>query len=151
MLVNPAAHCHSQPWANFVYNAHQEDRQHHQSFDASKHAAANLIAPRGNIITLVGDLGSIAQDLSPTILTEVIPQLQEAAAAPKGVPFIAACIRKLTDWRAFFCLLTSAPTHNNPKLLTHTGHGSDSILLSDIPPGRVVSAVTTRATIRKIA
>jgi hypothetical protein len=63
---------------------------------------------------------------------EVIPQLFEVASAPKEVKFIASCIRKLAVWRAFFFLLESALISTKPKLLTHYGHGSVSILLTDI-------------------
>jgi len=95
----------------------------HQFFVASEHYTAKLIAPRGNIITSTRDpAGSIAHDLSPTILTEIIPQLQEGAAAPKGMRFIAAGIRKLAGWRAFFCLLPSTPlaTSQNSSLTPAT-------------------------------
>jgi hypothetical protein len=96
------------------------------------------------------DAASITQDLSPTICTEIVLHLREAAKASKGVRFIATCIRKLADWRAFFLLLMSAPTHIKPKLLTHSGHGNVSNLLSDIPLGRAVSASTAMATIRRM-
>ena len=62
-------------------------------------------APRGNIITSAGEPSSVAQDLIPTLHTEITPSRTEAAATPKGVKFVAAGIRKLVEWRAFFLLL----------------------------------------------
>jgi hypothetical protein len=94
-----------------------------------------LITPRGSIIISAADPEAVAQDLAPIFLTEIISQFQEDIATPKEVRFIASSIRKLANWRDFFCFLTSAPIHNKPKLLTHNGHGSVSILLSDIPLG----------------
>ena len=121
-----------------------------QSFTVAEQHDANLIAPRGCIIASAGDPSSVSQDLGPTLQLEVTPPLSQAAAAPKGVRFVASGLRKLTEWRSFFTLLcTSSPT-NKPKLLTHTGHGSVSILHSDIPHGRVSSALTARMTIRRI-
>ena len=111
---------------------------------------ANLIAPRGNIITTVGDPNSVAQDLPPTIQTDVSPSLDAAAVAPRGIGFVAAGIRKLSEWGAFFHLHSIAPSSTKPKLLTHSGHDSVSIMHSDIPPYRAVSSSTTRATIRRI-
>ncbi len=74
-----------------------------------------------------------------------------AAVAPKGVRLVSAGMRKLSKGRAFFTLHnTSSPSHTQPKLFTHSGHGSVSILHSDIPLGRMVSASTARVTIRRI-
>ena len=66
------------------------------------------------------------------------------------MPFIAACLRKLAEWRAFFTLKISVFLLTQPKLLTHSGHGSVLILHLYIPPGRVVSSSIARATIRRI-
>jgi len=78
------------------------------------------------------------------------PPLSQAAAAPKGVRFVAFGLRKLTEWRSFFTLHGSSSQENKPKLLTHSGHGNVSIMHSDIPPSRAVSALTARMTIRRI-
>ncbi len=56
-----------------------------------------MIAPDGNIISTVGDPDFVAQDLSPTIQTNVIPLRDYGAAAPKGVRLVAASLRKLTE------------------------------------------------------
>jgi len=109
-----------------------------------------MIAPRGNIITTVGDPNFVAQDLSSTIQTDVIPSLDAVAAAPKGVRIVVAGLRKISEWRAFFHLHSIAPSSSEPKFLIHSDHGVVSIMRSDIPNGRAVSSSTTRATIRRI-
>jgi len=52
------------------------------------------MAPRGNIIFSAGDPTSMVEDITPTIETEVVPDLKESVAAPKGVRFIAAKVCK---------------------------------------------------------
>jgi hypothetical protein len=97
---------------------------------------ANLIATRGSNITNVGDPSSVAQDLPPTIQTDVTPSMDVDAAAPKGVRFVAAGLRKLSEWRAFFHLHNNVPSSTKPKLLTYFGHANVLILHFDIPAGR---------------
>ncbi len=94
MLATPTAFRGSQPWTNFVCTAHSEACVLEQSVTVAEHSTANLIAPRGNIITSVGDPSSIAQDLLPANCTDVIPHLVEVVAASKGVKFIPASIHK---------------------------------------------------------
>jgi hypothetical protein len=134
MIANPSAICDSQPWARFVYDAHAEARRLETSFNSEKHNTMNLMAPRGNIITSAGDPSSVAQDLQLTIFTEVIPPHNIAAAAPKGALFISAGLRKLVKWRVLLFLLLTITIATKFKLLTRTGHGSVSILHSDIYP-----------------
>jgi hypothetical protein len=108
------------------------------------------MAPRETIIMSAEDPSSVAHDLYPTICTEVTPPLNATAAAFKGVKFIAAWLRKLDEWRAFFLLLSTVSIAIKPKLLTHSGLGNVSTLHSDIPHDRAVSALGARATIRRI-
>jgi hypothetical protein len=150
MLVNPAAFGESQQWANIVCSAHDDAHLLQQFFTTNEHTTANRTAPRGYIITSAGGPSSRVQDILSTIPADTIPRLNDAAVAPKGVRFIASNIKRLSDWRALFELLSSAPLFTKPKLLTQSGHGNVSIRLSDIHPGRFVSASTTRATIRRI-
>jgi len=75
----------------------------------------------------------MAQDLLPTIHTDVTPPLRTAAEAPKGVRFVAAGLRKLSEWRAIFTLIASAPDSTKSKLLTHSGDGNVTIIHYDIP------------------
>ncbi len=108
------------------------------------------MAPRGNIILSTGDPTSVVENLTPTIETEVVPELMECAAAPKGVRFVAAKIRKLTEWNHFFDLHAGMDMKNKTKLLTHCGHGSVIVLQSEKPLGRRTSAAIARTTIRRI-
>ncbi len=119
-------------------------------FTAEEHTTANLTAPRGYIITSAGDPSSAAQDLLSNIPVDSIPRLDEVAVAPKRVHFVASTIKRLTNWRAYFELLSSAPLFIKSKILTHSGHGSVSILISDIPHDRAIFASTAKATIRQI-
>jgi hypothetical protein len=150
MLVKPVAFRESQLWANFVCTTHEDVRLLDKSFTVEEHSTANRIAPRGKIITSAYDSSSVTHNFLPTICTDTISQKDNAATTPRGSRFIASGIRKLEDWRAFFCLLSSAPISTKPKLLTYSGHDNVSILLPDIPLGRAVFASTARATIKRI-
>ncbi len=68
-----------------------------------KHTADRL-APRGNAIFSAGDPTTIIEDLPATIEDEALLELHETTAAPKGIRFIAANLRKLIEWRHFFDL-----------------------------------------------
>ncbi len=74
--------------------------------------------------------------------------MDSTVAAPKAVRYIVDGLRKLSKWCAFFNLLDALSLSTKLKLFTHSGHGSVSIMHSDIPLGRVVSASTRRATIK---
>ena len=150
MRVNPVAFYDSQLSVNLICTAHSEARLVKISFTVNEHSTASLIAPQGNIIISAGDSSLATQDLLPSKCTEVTPHLVEAAAAPKGVKFIATNIRKIADLRAFFCFLSSAPISTKPKLLTHSSHGSVSIMFSDMPFSSAIFAPTARATIKRI-
>jgi hypothetical protein len=56
------------------------------------------MAPRGNIIFSAGDPTLVVEDLTSTIETKVVPDLLKSVAAPKGVRFIAAKVRKIREW-----------------------------------------------------
>jgi hypothetical protein len=150
-LANPPEVTNTAPCASFVNAAHNAALTLRQSFTYGEHHSANLIAPRGSIITSAGDpSSSVSHDLCPTLQLDVTPPLSQAVVAPKGVRFVASGLRKLTEWRSFFTLHGSSSSENKPKLLTHSGHGNVSILHSDIPPGRADSALTARMPIRRI-
>ena len=57
-----------------------------------------MVAPRGDLIFSAGDPLSVVEDLPLTIETDVILKLLESAAAPKGIRFVAARIRKQTPF-----------------------------------------------------
>jgi len=78
-----------------------------------------MLAPRGNIIFSTGDPNYAVEDLTPAIETDVVPELLESVAAPKGVRFVAAKVRKITEWRHFFRLHARTEIKDQPKLLTH--------------------------------
>jgi hypothetical protein len=86
------------------------------------------MAPRGNIIFSAGDPTSIVEDLIPTMKSAVVPELLDNVAAPKGVRFVVAKVRRITEWRHFFHLQAKTRIHDKPKMLKHSGHGSVTLL-----------------------
>jgi hypothetical protein len=143
--------CRSErPWAQAVCQAYEEAAQLQQSVTPAEHHNADILAPRRKIIYSAGDPSSTVEDLPSTIDDEDLPKLHESTAAPKGIRYIAARVRKMTDWRKFFTLHNKTPAGDQPKLLTHAGHGSVTLLQSDTPLGRQASAEIARTTIRRI-
>ena len=130
--------------------AYEEIAQLQQSFTPAEHHNANILAPRGNIIYSARDPSSTVEDLPNIIDDEDLPKLLECTTAPKGIRYIAARVRKMTDWRKFFTLHSRTPAGDQPKLLTHAGHGSVTLLQSDTPLGQHASAEIDRTTIRRI-
>ena len=57
-----------------------------------------MVARLGFLIFSAGDPLSVVEDLHLTIETDVILKLLESAAAPKGIRFVAARIRKHTPF-----------------------------------------------------
>ena len=112
----------------------------HASFSGPEMHTISLVAPRGNIIQSAGDSASTALALTPTMVVEVTPALAEAVRAPNGVRFVVSGLRRLQDWRSFLSVLASAPPSTRPKLLSHSGHVSVSILIFDTPLGRKSSS-----------
>ena len=108
------------------------------------------MAPRGNTVFSAGDPTTTVGDLPATIEEEFLPELHESTTTPKGIRLIAAKLRKLTEWRHFFDLHKRTPSRDQPKQLTHAGHGSVIVLRSDIPLGQRVLAEIAKTTIRRI-
>jgi hypothetical protein len=150
-LQYPEHSKNSTQWANSVIKAHAMARDLQQSFSPAEQHAADRLAPRGSAIFSAGDPTSEVPDLPPTIDTDDFPEIHQATSAPKGIRFVASRIRKWRDWRDFFDLHSSAPARDQPKLLTHAGHGSVTILQSDRPLGQLASAEVARTTIRRIS
>jgi hypothetical protein len=121
-----------------------------QSFTPAKRHSADALAPRGNIIYSAGDPSSTVEDLPSTIDNEELPELHASTAAPKGVRYIAARVRKMMDWRKKITLHSRTLARDQLKLLTHDGHGSVTLLQTDIPIGQHTSAEIARMTIRRI-
>ncbi len=75
----------------------------------------------------------------------------QCTTAPKGGRFVAANIMRQIEWSHFFTLHSRAKAHHHqPKLLTHSGHGSVTIQQSDTPLGTMATAGTACATIWRI-
>ena len=106
------------------------------------------VGSKGKLIFSAGDPDSVIEDLNPTIKTDAVPELLEIVAAPKGVRFVVAKVRKITEWRHLFCL--HASTKIKDQLLTHSRHGSVTVLQSETPLGRRTSPATARTTNRRI-
>ena len=120
-------------WAHHVCEAHREAKLAQASFTPEQIHTADLIAMRGTIIFSAGDPTSVVEDLTPTIETDAVLELVQSVAAPKGVRFVAAKVKKITEWRNFFKLHAETKIENYSKLLTHSGHGSVTTLLSATP------------------
>ncbi len=133
-------------WAHHVFEAHREAKLAQTSFTPEQIHIADLIAP----IFSAGDPTSVVKDLTPIIETNVVQELLESVAAPKGVRFVAVKVRKISEWRHFFKLHAEIEIENKPKLLTHSGHGSVTSLQSDIPLGQRTSAVIAMTKIKWI-
>jgi len=98
-LQDPTATTLMGGWAYHVCIAHNEAKRTQDSFTPPQRHTTDLMAPRGNIIFSAGDPTSMVEDRTPTIETEVVPDLLESVVAPKGVRlFIAAKIRKIKEW-----------------------------------------------------
>jgi hypothetical protein len=147
---DPSASMDERQCARSVCEAHEDATRLQQSFTPAERHSADVLAPRGNTIYFAGDPTSIVEDIPTTIDAEDLPELHESTAAPKGVRYIASRIQKLMDWRHFFTLHRRTPARDQPKLLTHVGHGSITLLQSDIPLGHHTSAKIARTTIRRI-
>ena len=73
ILANPVQASEAHQLVAFVCDAHHGAMYLQQSFTVDERTKANLVAPRGNIITTVGDPSSVAQYLPPTIHMDVTP------------------------------------------------------------------------------
>ena len=91
---------HPWAWHMTVVNV-EEAKVMEGSFHQSDHDLANLMLPRGNIITAPGDPDSVNFDLPNTIDCEVLPPLDQAVGKPRGYKHVAAGLRRLTEWRSF--------------------------------------------------
>ena len=149
-LHNPEAARDTLQWAHIVCEAHAAGTSLLLSFSPAEKETADRIAPRGNIIFSAGDPTSVVEDLPTTIEDEPLPQLHQATTAPRGIRFIAAKLRKLTEWRHFFQVHQRTAARDQPKLLAHARHGSVTVLHSDTPLGQRASVEVARTTIKRI-
>jgi len=86
----------------------------------------------------------------PSVDADVIPIGSITPMSARGVWHVAAGIRRLPAWRHFLDILEGAPVQVRTKLLTHSGHGSVSILLANTPHTDNASVEAARVTIRRI-
>ena len=138
ILVGLANTINNDRWATCVCDAHSKVLQLQRSSTVAEHGTANLIAPRRNIIVSAGDPSSIAHDIPPMAHTDVTPSLYVATVTPKEVRLVAFGLKKLAEWRTFINMRETIHKPSQLKLLTHSGHGSVSILQSDISCARRV-------------
>ena len=69
-----------QPWAWHLVVSYEEAKVLEASFSQAEHELANMMLPRGNVITDAdGDPDSVNLDLPDTINCEVLPPLEQAA------------------------------------------------------------------------
>ncbi len=137
-------------WAAHLHAAHRAAVNLQDSFTAEDLNRAFLLAPRGLLITLPGDPTSAAKDLPQTVETAVVPTGCLSPGPARGIRHVAAGLRRLQDWRKFLDILSASPTQVRTKLLSHSGHGSVSVLHSDIHHAGNVSAEAARVTIRRL-
>jgi hypothetical protein len=149
-LHNPNATKDTLQWAHNVGEAHSAETQLQQSFTSSERHTSVCLAQRGNTVLSAGDPTPIVEDLPITLEEEPLSELHQATTTPKCIRFIATNLRKLTEWRHFFDLHQRTPARDQPKLLTHAGHGSVTVLQSNIPLEQRASAEIVRTTIRRI-
>jgi hypothetical protein len=71
-------------------------------------------------------------------------------SSPKGCSIHRSADPEDGGMEAFFALHNRTPARDQPKLLTHVGHGSFTLLKSDKPLGHQASADIARTTIRRI-
>ena len=96
-LHNPEAARDTMQWAQSGWESHMASTQLLQSFSPAEKETADRLAPGGNNNFFAIDSTSIVEDLPATIEDEPLPELHQATAAPKGIIFIAAKLRKLTE------------------------------------------------------
>ncbi len=122
-------------WAAYLMVAHRKALDLQTFFTSPELYTISLVAPRGNIIQFAGDPSSTAPALTPILDVDVTPALTEEVRAPKGVRFVGTGLLRLRDWRTFLSYLVEALPSTKPKLLSHSGHDSVSILTFDTPLG----------------
>jgi hypothetical protein len=96
-LLNPSHQAHDGGWARYLLDAHRAAVDLHESFSQDDPEMAFQLAPRGLVITLLGDPRSVTKELPPNVDTDVLPPGPLSPGSPRGVKHIAAGIRRLSD------------------------------------------------------
>ena len=115
-------------WAAHLLAAHRAAVCLQESFTTADLHRAFLLAPRGLVIKLPGDPNNAAKELPQTVETEVVPLGCLSPGSTRGIKHVASGLRRLMDWRKFLDILSASPAQVRTKLLTHSGHGSVSVL-----------------------
>jgi hypothetical protein len=96
-LHNPPDNRNVRQWARSVFEAYEDVALLPQSFTPAERHNADALAPRGNTIYSAGDPSSTVEDLPITIDDEELPEMHASSAAPKGIRYVAARVRKMRD------------------------------------------------------
>ena len=108
-------------WTTHLLMAHQAAMDLRKSFTHDDLQMAFLLAPRGLVITIPSDPRSAAKELPPTMDTDVLPPRPLSPGSARGVKYIAAGIRRLSNWRRFLDILGAAPDHTRANSLLVLG------------------------------
>ena len=106
-----------QPWAWHLVVSYEEAKVLEASFSQAEHELANMMLPRGNVITDAGDPDSVNLDLPDTINCEVLPPLEQSSCAGKPRGYKSALLLDFGVWQSGDPSLISTPTlHHLSKL-----------------------------------
>ena len=97
-----------QPWAWHLVVSYEEAKVLEASFSQVEHELANMMLPRGNVITDAGDPDSVNLDLPDTINCKVLPPLEQAAGKPRGYKYTS--LLDLGVWQSGDPSLIFTPT-----------------------------------------
>ena len=76
--------------------------------------------------------------------------MELASTFQRGLRGVSAALSHLVHWRRFFDTYNPSSTADRIRLLAHSGHGSVSFLLSDIPRVTDCAPKVVRMTLRRI-
>ena len=147
--MNPSVVHEGGGWAFYLVEAHKATVGLHESFTLDELKTTFLLAPRGLVITMLGDPSNVSKDLPPTVDTDVIQAGPLSPMSARGVRHVVAGIRRLADWRHFLGILEGAHDQVRTKLLTYSGHDNVSALLAVTPHANNVSVEVARVTIKR--
>ena len=150
LLLSPTSAKACEGWASHLLQIHGVVEGKEGSFTPEGLKTVFLLSPRGLFNTLSGEPNSVNKELPQAADTDVLSPSPLSPRCARGVKRIAVGIGRLTDWRHFLDNLKGAPDHVRTKLLTHSSHGSVSVLLAKIPHAINVSAEAARNTIRRL-
>ena len=89
-LLNPTAAHACEGWAFHLLHAHNAIEGLHESFTPEELKTAFLLAPRGLVITLLGDHNNVNKELPQKMDTYVLPLGPLSHGGARGVMHIVA-------------------------------------------------------------